>query len=257
MTSAPIRTEVAVARLAREELGVALSEPLADILVLIEEDAGIPIGVLELPAGFAGVMKRARDRAFIFVNGTEAPVRQRFTLAHEYGHFRLGHGTVYDRDIDVFNARDPQEVAANAFAAEFLAPRAAVYAWMERRGDTDIDLELLVRLACHFGISAEAARIRLETVGLLRSGKRKLKEAVAAGQHRELLFRLSLAEMQDSLTAITTLPRLPRAIRQHAITIYEAGLLDAGQIAKLTLQPLDVVEHQLRDVRPAEDDPDF
>ena len=153
-----IRPEVAAARLAREELGVGLTDRCSDILELIEGDAGVPVGVLELPEGFAGVMKRARGRAFIFVNGTEAAVRQRFTLAHEYGHYTLGHGTVFDRTADMFG-RDPREVAANAFAAEFLVLRPAVHAWMERRGDPDIDLEVVVRLAAYFGISARAARI--------------------------------------------------------------------------------------------------
>jgi Zn-dependent peptidase ImmA (M78 family) len=251
-----IRRELAAARLAREELGVALTEPFSDILTLIEEDAGVPVGVLALPEGFAGVMKRARGRAFIFVNGTEAPVRQRFTLAHEYGHFKLDHGTVFDRDADLLG-RDPQEVAANAFAAEFLAPRPAVHAWMERRGDPDVDLELVLRLACHFGISAHAARIRLETVGLLKRGRRALDDALAAGQHRHLLYRLSLREMQDSLTAIDVLPRLPRVMQQQAMSIYEAGLLDIEQIAERTLQRPDVVAQQLAGITPAEDDPDF
>ena len=253
---AAIRAEVAAARLAREELGIGLTDRCSDILDAIEEDAEIPVGVLALPEGFAGVMKRARGRAFIFVNGTEAVVRQRFTLAHEFGHYRLGHGTVFDRDADMFG-RDPQEVAANALAAEFLAPRPAVHAWMERRGDPDIDLEVVVRLAAYFGISARAARIRLETAGLLKRGKRALDEAIAVGDHRELHYRLNLADLQDSLTAITTLPRLPRATQQQTMRIYEAGLLDIEQIAERTGQQPDVVAEQLSGITPAEDDPDF
>jgi Zn-dependent peptidase ImmA (M78 family) len=251
-----IRPEIAAARLAREELSVALTEPFSDILTLIEEDAGVPVGVLALPEGFAGVMKRARGRAFIFVNSTEAPVRQRFTLAHEYGHYKLGHGTVFDRDADIFG-RHPQEVSANAFAAEFLAPRPAVHAWLERRGDPEIDLELVVRLACHFGISARAARIRLETVGLLKRGKRALDEAIALGEHKDLQYRLNLPDMQDSLTAIKTLPRLPRVTQQQAMSIYEAGLLDVAQIAERTLQQPDVVAEQFAGITPVEADPDF
>ena len=253
---ATIRPEVAAARLAREELGLGLTDRCADILETVEDDAGVPVGVLALPEGFAGVMKRARGRAFIFVNGTEAVVRQRFTLAHEYGHYTLGHGTVFDRTADMFG-RDPREIAANAFAAEFLAPRPAVHAWMERRGDPDIDLEVVVRLAAYFGISATAARIRLETIGLLKRGKRALDDAIEQGAHRDLHYRLNLSELQDSLTAITSLPRLPRALQQHAIRIYEAGLLDVQQIAERTGQRPEVVAEQLSGITPPEDDPDF
>jgi Zn-dependent peptidase ImmA (M78 family) len=52
---------------------------------------------------------------------------QRFTAAHELGHALLGHEGSLDREVgygpDGFAARDPQEVAADSFAAEFLLPR--------------------------------------------------------------------------------------------------------------------------------------
>lgn len=146
-------------------------------------------------------------------------MRQRFTLAY----FRLGHGTVYYRDTDVSSARDPQEVAVNAFAAELLAPRAAVCAWMERRGDPTSTSS-----SWSGSPATSASAQRPLASGLRPSGcsvpasASSMKRSLLASTV-QLLFRLSLAEMQDSLTAITTLPRLPRAIQQHAITIYEAG----------------------------------
>ena len=59
---------------------------------------------------------------FIFLNGAQAVQRQRFTLAHELGHHRLGHAAVVDGVEQVEGGSDePLEQQANAFAGEFLS----------------------------------------------------------------------------------------------------------------------------------------
>jgi Zn-dependent peptidase ImmA (M78 family) len=42
--------------------------------------------------GVSGVLLRESDRTMIIVNAANAPVRQRFTIAHEIGHFALHRG---------------------------------------------------------------------------------------------------------------------------------------------------------------------
>src|SRR4051795_5094926 len=119
--------------------------------------------VLELGDDIAGACLQRGGLALLFVNGAHAAVRQRFTLAHEFGHRRLGHASVVDRPADVFGAQhDPAEVAANYFAAEFLMPGQAVRRWARGRRLT---LDELVQLAGEYGVSAKMARIRLETAG--------------------------------------------------------------------------------------------
>lgn len=56
----------------------------------------------------------------IYVNILEPYKRQRFTKAHEIGHFVLGHGES-DREDYTINS-DIKERAANQFAAELLMP---------------------------------------------------------------------------------------------------------------------------------------
>ena len=70
----------------------------------------------------------------LLVNGRQALSRQRFTLAHEFGHHRMGHATVVDEQAAISGklTHDRNEVCANAFAAEFLLPRDAVAAWASR-----------------------------------------------------------------------------------------------------------------------------
>ena len=61
---------------------------------------------------------------------------QRFTAAHELGHFVLGHEGSLDREVRMPGhtiGRDIQEVEADAFAAEFLMPKWLVKAAAQRR----------------------------------------------------------------------------------------------------------------------------
>jgi Zn-dependent peptidase ImmA (M78 family) len=232
-------TAVSAARVTRQELGVGLEAPFSDILKTVERTGGVPVTIAELPAGLSGALLVDRDVPFIFINGIEHPVRQRFTLAHEYGHWRLGHGEVVDGPGSFGDKSNPDEIQANRFAAEFLAPLPAVRTWMEARGMPDVDLELVVDLSVDFGISALAALIRLETARLAGGIRRRaeLRRAVDSGEHRELMFRLGLMELQDTIAdAQGRLPRVPGAMRTRAIQGYERGMLGVDRLAGLLRQ---------------------
>ena len=250
---------LAEARAARSELGLALDAPIPDILEAVEDRAKVPVTIAALPSGFAGVMRRDRDQAYIFVNGNDHHVRQRFTLAHEFAHYWLGHATVYDTSDDMLR-RDPQEIQANAFAGEFLAPRPALDAWLEREGDPKTDLEVVVRAARHFGVSAEVARIRLEQAGRLGgAAKSQILDAIRAGEHRQLHYMLSLGEFHDSLSAIdaAALPRLPVLVQRQVKAAFAAGVATVDEIAARTGQAAERVAIELNGVEVAEEDPDF
>lgn len=259
MSPARLPREIAEAREARRELGLALDAPVSDLLDTIEGRAGVPVTIAALPTGFAGVMRRDRDQAYIFVNGAEPHVRQRFTLAHEFAHYRLGHASVYDTTDDMFG-RDPQEMQANAFAGEFLVPRPAVDAWLEREGDPKCDINVVVRIARQFGVSADVSRIRLERAGRLRgAAKAAVQEAIHSGEHRQLHYMLSLGEFHDSLSAInaSALPRLPAIAQRQIKATYAAGLATIEEIAARTGQAAEHVAVELADVQVVEEDPDF
>lgn len=77
---------------------------------------------------FSGYFDQGSAGPEIHVNRDEPAVRQRFTLAHEIGHFVLGHQNS-PRDLPQnFGSAvaDPRERAANQFAAELLMPADAV-----------------------------------------------------------------------------------------------------------------------------------
>src|SRR4051794_17302713 len=97
-------------------LGYGLG-PLPDVIEAVEDRGGTYAVVLELAGGVAGAYIAKTDLPLIFVNGRQAITRQRFTLAHEFGHHRMGHSTGIDQEVIVGAVEhSPNEVAANAFA---------------------------------------------------------------------------------------------------------------------------------------------
>jgi Zn-dependent peptidase ImmA (M78 family) len=227
----------AAARVARQELGLGLDQPIQDILSVVEETERLPVAVLKLSEGVAGAYVTRKGQAFVLLNGDQSVPRQRFTLAHELGHHRLGHAAVVDgaREIDG-TSMDPLEQQANAFAGEFLAPDQALRSWMDAHQHALIDVVRLVRIAHWFGISAPAALVRLSQADILRNQKqlRDLQSQLKRGAHRGAERALALEGWEDSLAKIDRdghLPRVPRQLRDNALTAYGAGLIDLERLA--------------------------
>jgi Zn-dependent peptidase ImmA (M78 family) len=115
----------------------------------------------------AYLFRAAEERSFILVNATDVLARQRFTAAHELGHWRFDRQestVVVDDDLE--HGSTTEERRANAFAAELLLPEAAVKQWQPERpwGERAEDVALL---AGAFGAGYEATLWRLYNAKLL------------------------------------------------------------------------------------------
>jgi Zn-dependent peptidase ImmA (M78 family) len=226
------------ARATREALGLGSREPVPDLLEEVES-AGTPVAVLPLADGVAGAWMAGS----IFVNGSQHVVRQRFTLAHELGHVRMGHAPVVDHPAALSGSGAgavPEEVQANAFAAEFLIPEAAV----EARVTQPVTLEAVVRLCFDFGVSAQMARIRLETVGLLKEPRlaARIQQEIDEGHAKVVADYHGWEMLTDSLCDLK-LPRLPK--QPSALAAYLAGRIGLEQLAATTGRPVEEVRTML------------
>lgn len=98
-------------------------------------------------------------------NRDEVSHRTRFTIAHELGHVLLGHvneNNVMMRDTTFSSStHDPDERAANAFAAELIMPRSRVKELYRSARN-------IHQLSEAFGVSTQAMTFRLKNLGLIQ-----------------------------------------------------------------------------------------
>jgi Zn-dependent peptidase ImmA (M78 family) len=221
------------AREAREALGLEPDAPLACLLTAVEEQASLPVIVGRLPEGVAGVCYRADDRTLLWVNGEQAPVRQRFTLAHELGHAWCKHDGRLELDtVATLSGKTTNryEIQANAFAAEFLVPRAAMETIVER----DQTLDEVITIATRFGVSAIVVVYRLRTLRLISEDcSVGLQRDIEAGEHEGAFERLQLEPHDDRLAALDELPYLSPELErtQLAAALRGQAALDGSTAA--------------------------
>ena len=222
------------AREAREDLGLDSESPVPDILAAVE-GAGVAVAILDLGAGLAGAYLQPHGRPVAFLNGSDSLPRQRFTLAHEFGHHRLGHGQVVDEPSAFWDYGDPDEVQANNFAAEFLMPKRGTLVWAGRHARGPLSLETVVRAGATFGVSAKAACIALQTARVLEDPKLagRLHKEIDEGLHLALAKQLGIAYPEDGIATASELqPRLPPALRHSAFGDLLAGTCDVDELAQ-------------------------
>lgn len=120
------------------------------------------------PFPASGASHWAKGKWQIVVNGSEAAVRQRFTMAHEFKHV-IDHpfiAVIYP-DTPGQKGYDRAEQVCDYFAACLLMPRAWVKNAYFNRGIQRLDL-----LARRFQVSQMAMRVRLLQLGIIESQPR-------------------------------------------------------------------------------------
>lgn len=131
----------------------------------------------------SGVLVKESSHTFIGVNSSHAITRQRFTIAHELGHYVLRHkgevfvdktlrhqAAIIRRDGKSSLGQDSYEIQANQFAAELLMPRDLLVARVSKRLGKKSNLssdDLVSELARAFLVSTQAMEYRLTNLGSL------------------------------------------------------------------------------------------
>ncbi|KAA0096937.1 ImmA/IrrE family metallo-endopeptidase [Mycolicibacterium sp. P1-18] len=137
--------------------------------VVVARQLGINVYSSALPADVSGyIVKRAASSApDIFLNSEHSPVRQRFTCAHELGHYFaiLNKGAnapdtyVFKRDALASCGIDNSEIYANQFAANLLMPESVVRDLVSQGLD-------VIEVARELHVSVDAMSHRMRNLGL-------------------------------------------------------------------------------------------
>jgi Zn-dependent peptidase ImmA (M78 family) len=133
----------------------------------IAKDLGIELRSGDM-GDVSGILVRQGNSAVIGTNSTQSPQRQRFTIAHELGHFLLHEGItnhvdrsyrVNYRSAESSQATNVEEIEANFFAASILMPK---HMLDPQSAESALDNDDLVAdLARQFQVSRLAMSLRL------------------------------------------------------------------------------------------------
>jgi Zn-dependent peptidase ImmA (M78 family)/DNA-binding XRE family transcriptional regulator len=132
----------------------------------IARKLGVELYFWPFPDALSAFLLRGEGRSVIGVNSNQPEVRQRFSAAHECGHFVLRHAdhSVFDYAVSATSDGEPpgydwqHEQEANTYAAELLMPAEHL---REHAASTS-----LPRLARRYRVSQEAMSFRLLNLGL-------------------------------------------------------------------------------------------
>jgi Zn-dependent peptidase ImmA (M78 family) len=140
----------------------------------------LKIAYADLGPDVSGLLISKGDTTAIAIQASDVPNRQRFTIAHEIGHFYLRHQFEPGEHVHVDhghaitprNSRsstgvDLKEIEANQFAACLLMPSKLLLARIKALQARSLRDSHVTLLASEFEVSEQAMTIRLSTLGYL------------------------------------------------------------------------------------------
>lgn len=139
--------------------------------IAISNKAGIKVFETEFTEKLSGIIWKNPEnkKVEIYVNKKHSKKRQRFTIAHELGHFFADDsfdGEISD-DENLMkyrkeNSENEDEISANHFASQLLMPKHAIDYMIKNKIATTIE-----ELAERFNVSLSAMNFRLIALGYI------------------------------------------------------------------------------------------
>lgn len=210
------------------------TQPLGDLVALIEQTTGNDVAVLDGGPDEHGLTVRDRERGavFIAVARTPHPMRQRSTLAHELAHVLFEDWT--EEPSSGTDRRPHHEIRADAFARHLLVPVQGVQEVVETRPASLGELSRVVQL---FGISPAIAAIALHEAGYIDADTKSAWRAMTTAQ---VAARFGWTDHYQLLQAQSNTRRAPQKLLARAIEGYIENVVSAQTLA--TLRGVDVDE---------------
>jgi Zn-dependent peptidase ImmA (M78 family)/transcriptional regulator with XRE-family HTH domain len=210
----------------RARLGLG-DGPIPELRRVLDDDIGIRVFVPKLPGHLAGAFAYAEPLgACIAVNAVHPFERQRWSLAHEYGHFMSNRARSEVTTLRRWERMPAHERFAESFAANFLMPRTG----LDRRvHDLSRGRELtpadVLQLAHSYQVSAQAMILRLEDLRKLPAGSYDRLQATGfKPAEAERILGISPRNRDTQL--------LPLRYRYLAVQLYLNGELTEGSLAR-------------------------
>lgn len=218
--------EAAAARFrAEHRLG---SQPLGDLITIIEQTTGVDVAVTDAGPDQHGLTMRDPElgAVYIAVARTQRPMRQRSTLAHELAHVLFEDGD--NEPGGGWAERTPTEIRADAFARHLLVPGDGLREIIgPQQTQHEVDLSLVVQ---RFLVSPAMAAIALHQTGYINEAT---KASWMSSTTASLAARYGWSDQYQALRADSDRRRAPQKLLPRAIRGYQEGVVSVQTIATL------------------------
>ncbi|MFE6922635.1 ImmA/IrrE family metallo-endopeptidase [Nocardia sp. NPDC057663] len=211
------------------------SQPVGDLVTLIEQTVGADVAVLDAEVDQHGMTMRRSENSHIFIAVARSrnPMRQRSTLAHELGHVVFGDWAT----APIVDSASPAESRANVFARHLLVPQEGLREFLGTR--PEVDLAALSNVVQWFQVSPQIAAIALEQAGRIDpTTKTSFMEQTAP----QLAARYGWSDRYHAMQRESDRRRAPQRLLTRAISGWLQGVVPIEMLA--TLRGLDVVALQ-------------
>jgi Zn-dependent peptidase ImmA (M78 family)/predicted transcriptional regulator len=221
----------------RDRLGVSVADlprDIDDLATDLEAKLGIDVAIEPLTRGLDGLAVTHRKMRLILVSSSIRATRQRYTLAHELAHLLAGDGTRIQVNDNVANVQidenitcsgTPAEKRAQAFAAAFLMPAAALRSALAGRSGPPSE-EVIAELLGRYRVSLDALAFRLHNARIVDAAGRDHIRRMAS-------VRISLRDGRTADLQARHDRRRPEGLLSRAIDAYANGRISIRPIADL------------------------
>lgn len=218
----------------------------AELIDLIEDRFGVDVVATDLPDACDGLSFSDGGVRAIVLATSDAPFRQRFTLAHELAHLAFGDSPDEVIEERLWEKKTQAESRANTFAASFLAPRAEIIKKVAGRSAVDAFDELVL----HFQMSPSAMSWRLLNVQLISQEDQQRLQSQTA---RATAMRAGDAAEHTNRARLAALPRPAQRLVDAYLDAYRDGATTLRPAANLLGQPAEALEMYFLDSASADD----
>lgn len=223
----PHRAGEYVAGAERNRLGLG-DAPIGDLRALLEEDIGLKVFYLDLPSDTAGLFAYTQvHKGCVAINRQHPAERNRWTMAHEYGHYLTGR---FRADVVPYAEQrltSWAERTAGSFARNLLMPSDGVNRWFDlvyQQHAGRVTPADLLSFSRYFGVSFKTAVQRLEELRRISGGAWDVPDSQGSRvREAEPVFEApALPERKD---------KFPRSYILLAITAFARALITEKQLA--------------------------
>lgn len=160
--------------------------------------------------------ERENRQAGVLINSSHPLALQRYTAAHEFGHYRMNHSPSLDGEDEIVtrahaNRRHPQEIAADTFAAFFLMPLRLLGERIKSMGltaSTLADPASVYALSLSFGVSYAAMVRHLEEARYINAAAAaRLRESTPQSVKQRLLAGVELEDARSDVREFHGMPK--------------------------------------------------